>query len=93
MARVLEEAWKELMAMLAVQRIDANAMRDRLVRRIAALRAGEREPKRLKLFALGVFQAILDMGLPLIAGVPPCKRRNSTTASSELLGTINGSPG
>ncbi len=55
MTRAFDEAWKELMAMLAVEPIDAEAMRQQLVRRMtAAARDGERDPKRLKLIALGV---------------------------------------
>ena len=55
MKRALEEAWTELRAMLGVDPLDADAMRHKLALRIsAAARDGERDPKQLKLIALGI---------------------------------------
>lgn len=54
--RALDEAWRDLRAMLIVEPLDEVALRERLERRItAAARIGERDPKRLKLIGLGVF--------------------------------------
>ena len=55
MKRALEDAWIDLQGMLVVQPLNADAMREVLALRIAAaVRDGERDPKQLKLIALGV---------------------------------------
>ena len=55
MMRALDEAWLELQCLLGGEPLDAASTRERLARRItaAALR-GERDPKTLKLKALGL---------------------------------------
>jgi hypothetical protein len=55
-ARALDEAWRDLRAMLIVDPLDEDELREKLEMRIsAAARIGERDPKRLKLIGLGVF--------------------------------------
>ena len=55
-ARALDDAWRELQAMLIVDPVDADALRGKLASRIsAAARTGERNAQRLKLIALGVY--------------------------------------
>ena len=57
MERALEEAWIELRAMFGVDPLDADAMRHKLGLRIStAARDGERDPKQLKLIALGIIE-------------------------------------
>ena len=57
MKRALEEACIELRAMLGVDPLDADAMRAKLALRItAAAHDGERDPKQLRLIALGIFE-------------------------------------
>ena len=58
MERALEEAWTDLRALLIAEPLDAEALRAKLALRItAAARNGERDPKQLKLIALGVMAA------------------------------------
>jgi hypothetical protein len=55
MTRALDEAWRDLRAMLIAEPLDAGAMRDKLALRIkAGARNGERDPNKLKLIALGI---------------------------------------
>ena len=55
MTRAFDDAWGELRAMLIAEPIDADALRAKLALRItAAARDGERDPKQLKLIALGI---------------------------------------
>jgi hypothetical protein len=57
MKRALEEAWTDLRALLIAEPLDAEALRAKLALRItAAARNGERDPKQLKLIALGVME-------------------------------------
>ena len=57
MKRALEEAWTDLRAMLGAEPLDADEMRAKLALRItAAANRGERDPKQLKLIALGIFE-------------------------------------
>ena len=55
MTRVLEDAWTDLRAMLVVEPLDADKLREKLALKIVtAVRDGERDLKQLKLIALGV---------------------------------------
>ena len=55
MTRVLEDAWTDLRAMLVAEPLDADKLREKLALKIVtAVRDGERDPKQLKLIALGV---------------------------------------
>jgi hypothetical protein len=50
-----DEAWRDIRAMLGAEPLDPDGMRSALAKRImAAANEGERDPKRLKLIALGV---------------------------------------
>ena len=57
MKRALEEAWTDLRALLIAEPLDAEALRAKLALRItAAARNGERDPKQMKLIAVGIFE-------------------------------------
>ena len=58
MTCALDEAWTDLRALLIAEPLDAEGMRAKLALRITtAVRTGERDPKQLKLIALGVFES------------------------------------
>ena len=58
MTRVLEEAWREVRALLIAEPMDESGLRAKLASRItAAVQKGERDPKQLKLIAMGVVDA------------------------------------
>ena len=55
MTRVLDEACREVRALLIADPLSEAALRDKLASRIAAaVRKGERDPKQLKLIAMGI---------------------------------------
>jgi hypothetical protein len=55
---VFDEAWKDVQAMLGRTPLDPNDLRSDLAARILAAAAkGERDPRRLKLIALGALEA------------------------------------
>ena len=55
MTRALDEAWIEIQVLLGGEPLDAAGTREKLARRItAAALQGERDPKLLKLKALGI---------------------------------------
>ena len=55
LTRVFDEAWVDIQAMVGPRPLDAEAVRSVLARRILAAAAeGERDPRRLKLIAMGV---------------------------------------
>ncbi len=54
-SRALDEAWKDVQAVLIVKPLAPDVLRTRLANRIiSAANDGERDPTRLKLIALGV---------------------------------------
>jgi hypothetical protein len=56
--RVFDEAWIDIRGMLGATPVDATALRAALAKRLmAAADSGERDPKRLKLIALGAINA------------------------------------
>ena len=58
LTHALDEAWMDIKAMLGGKPLDPNGMRSPLATRImAAANSGERDPKRLKLIALGAIDA------------------------------------
>ena len=55
LTRAFDEAWVDIQAMVGPRPLDAEAVRSVLARRILAAAAdGERDPRRLKLIALGI---------------------------------------
>ena len=55
MTRAFNEAWVDIQAMAGPRPLDAEAARSVLARRILAAAAhGERDPRRLKLIAMGL---------------------------------------
>ena len=53
----LDAAWKDFLTLLGAKPLDASGMRATMERRIASAAAkGERDPNRLKLIGLGVFE-------------------------------------
>lgn len=55
MSRVFDEVWKDVQGMIGVRPLNPDAVRSVLARRILAAAAeDERDPKRLKLIAMGV---------------------------------------
>ena len=58
LSRVFEEAWIDIQAMVGPRPLDPNGLRSALAKRIiAAAATGERDPRRLKLIALGAIEA------------------------------------
>jgi hypothetical protein len=56
--RVFEAAWGELQSLLVVEPLDPSGLRSALASRILnALKAGERDPERLRLLALRAIDA------------------------------------
>ena len=55
---VFDEAWIDIQAMLGQRPLDPIGLRSQLAKRImAAAATGERDPRRLKLIALGAVEA------------------------------------
>ena len=55
MTRVLDEAWREVRALLIADPLNEAVLRDKLAARITtAVKKGERDPQQLKLIAMGV---------------------------------------
>jgi hypothetical protein len=55
---VFDEAWVDVHAMVGQEPLDPNGLRSHLAKRIiAAAATGERDPRRLKLIALGAVEA------------------------------------
>ena len=55
LTRAFDEAWEDIQAMVGPRPLDAEAVRSVLARRIlAAVADGERDPRRLKLIAMGI---------------------------------------
>ncbi len=58
LSRVFDEAWIDVQAMVGPMPLDPNGLRSELAKRIiAAAATGERDPRRLKLIALGAIEA------------------------------------
>jgi hypothetical protein len=58
LTRVFDEAWVDVQAMVGPEPLDSDGLRSHLVKRImAAAATGERDPRRLKLIALGAVEA------------------------------------
>jgi hypothetical protein len=58
LSRVFDEAWTDIQAMVGAWPLDPNGLRSELAKRIiAAAATGERDPRRLKLIALGAVEA------------------------------------
>ena len=58
LTHAFDEAWLDVQGMLGQRLLDPNALRSLLAKRIlAAADAGERDPGRLKLLALGAINA------------------------------------
>ena len=58
LSRAFEEAWVDVQAMVGSRPVDANGLRSALAKRIMAAAAiGERDPRRLKLIAMGALDA------------------------------------
>ena len=55
--QALDAAWKDFLTLLVAKPLDASGMRATMERRIASAAAkGERDPNRLKLIGLGIFE-------------------------------------
>ena len=53
--RVFDEVWEDVQGMIGARSLDPDAVRSVLARRILAAAAeGERDPRRLKLIAMGI---------------------------------------
>jgi hypothetical protein len=58
LTRAFDDAWVDVQGMLGQRLLDPIALRSLLAKRIlAAADAGERDPRRLKLLAMGAFEA------------------------------------
>jgi hypothetical protein len=58
LTRVFDEAWSDVRAMIGPGPLDPNGIRSALAKRIlAGAAAGERDPGRLKLIAVGAIDA------------------------------------
>jgi hypothetical protein len=58
LTRVFDEAWVDVQAMVGPEPLNPNGLRAHLAKRImAAAATGERDPRRLKLIALGAVEA------------------------------------
>ena len=58
LVHVFDEAWIDIQAMLGQRPLDPIGLRSQLAKRImAAAATGERDPRRLKLIALGAVEA------------------------------------
>ncbi len=58
LSRAFDEAWVDVQAMVGSRPLDANGLRLALAKRIMAAAAiGERDPRRLKLIAMGAIDA------------------------------------
>lgn len=58
LTRVFDEAWLDIRAMVGPKPLDADGLRSALAMRIMiAAERGERDPKRLKLIAMGAVDA------------------------------------
>ena len=57
LTRAFDEAWVDVQGMLGQRLLDPNSLRAQLAKRIiAAAAAGERDPSRLKLIAMGAIE-------------------------------------
>jgi hypothetical protein len=58
LSRVFDEVWKDVQGMLGSRPLDPSNLRSHLAKRImAAAAGGERDPRRLKLIALGAVES------------------------------------
>ena len=54
---VFDEAWRDILCIIVAPPLDPEAMRSALAKRImAAVNSGERDPRRLKLIAMGAYE-------------------------------------
>jgi hypothetical protein len=58
LSSAFEEAWNDVQAMIGPRPLDPNGLRSHLAKRVmAAAATGERDPRRLKLIAIGAIEA------------------------------------